>query len=105
MAVRINQSKCDQCGHAKEPICVYICPGNLFYSGTKAPVQMRDARECWDCAACVKSCPKEAIEMFLPVQMGGKGAVVTARTKGQKVHWKCNWPNGKIEHFNILVKK
>ncbi|MBS4026797.1 MAG: adenylylsulfate reductase [Clostridia bacterium] len=104
MAVRIDFSRCDGCRQAKESACVYICPGNLFYPAENNLVKIRDIRDCWDCAACVKICPKEALELYLPVQLGGKGATITARTRGKGISWECASPSGKKEKFKIQVK-
>lgn len=104
MVVRVNQSKCDGCHRSKEPMCIYICPGDLFYQGQDGVVGLREEKDCWDCAACVKSCPKEALELYQPVQMGGNGAILTARTKGKEIFWQCQWANGKKENFKIQVK-
>jgi adenylylsulfate reductase subunit B len=104
MAVNIINGRCNRCCQAKEPVCVYLCPGDLFYLDEAGHIKLRDQRDCWDCAACVKSCPQEAIVMYLPVQMGGRGATLTARTSGRKLVWQCTWPSGKKEEFATKVK-
>jgi adenylylsulfate reductase subunit B len=104
MAVQIISGRCNECSQAKEPACVRLCPGDLFYRDKDGHVKLRDKRDCWDCAACVKSCPREAVEMYLPVQMGGRGATLTARTSGKKLIWRCSWPKGNSEEFAVEVK-
>lgn len=105
MSVKINREKCNNCKNAKEPICAYICPGDLFVKNQHNTVVIRDVRDCWDCAACVKSCPQQAIEMYLPVQVGGKGAKLTGKKSGNELLWQCTWPSGSVEKFKVRIEK
>ncbi len=103
MAVRINSTLCNGCGKMKEARCVAVCPGDLLYKGANGKCSIRDPNDCWDCAACIKECPRQAIEMFLPIQIGGRGSTLTARAIGETVVWKLNRFDGKKEEFSIKV--
>lgn len=82
MAVRILKNKCIGCKK-----CTQVCPGNLLcMKNNKA--KLVDKSACWDCAACVKECPVQAIEMYLQPEIGGKGATLTAEHKGKNIVWK-----------------
>ena len=66
MGIHVEENVCNGCGIAEEPMCVRDCPGDLMLlrPGTRKAM-IRDNRECWDCAACVKVCPTQAISMQL----------------------------------------
>lgn len=104
MAVRINRLLCNGCGKAGEPRCAAVCPGDLLYRDDSGKCAVRDARDCWDCASCVKECPRQAIEMFLPVQIGGRGSTLRAKTEGDRIIWQLTKPNGTVEIFEIRTK-
>lgn len=103
MTVRIDPLKCNGCGSADEPFCVQVCPGDLLYRDPVANrCAIRDIRDCWDCAACLKECPRQAIEMILPVQIGGCGSTLTARTLKDRIVWTLTRNDGKEQVFEIL---
>lgn len=100
MSVKINKSICTGCG-----LCIRICPGDLLFRDVDGKAEIYDARNCWDCASCVKECPKQAIEMYLPVQIGGRGSTLKARKYKNKTVWELKKPDGKIEIFEIESQK
>lgn len=97
MAVRINGERCDGCRSAKEPPCQRVCPGGLLCTDGKGKATIREPRDCWDCAACVKECPREAIEMYLPVEAGGRGSSLSARKQRGGVCWTLMDRKGKTK--------
>ncbi|MCK8816109.1 adenylylsulfate reductase [Natroniella sulfidigena] len=103
MAVEINKELCNGCGKSKEPLCVRICPGNLLYKNATDKAEIREKRDCWDCAACVKECPKQAIEICLPAEIGGRGSTLQAEKKDGKIIWYLNKVDGSVEKFKINV--
>lgn len=105
MAVRIDRTRCNGCGKMIEPACAAVCPGDLLYRDKTGQCDLRDPSDCWDCAACIKECPRQAIKMFLPVEIGGRGSTLTARfTKGM-VLWRLNRLDGSSETFKMQVLK
>lgn len=104
MTVRINRSRCNGCRDVAEPRCVMVCPGDLLYKDALNKCVIRDPRDCWDCAACVKECPRQAIEMFLPVQIGGRGATLKAKTGKSRITWQLTKPDGSKEVFKIYTR-
>lgn len=103
MSIRIDQDKCNGCGTRREGRCALVCPGDLLYKDDNNRCNIRDARDCWDCASCLKECPRQAIEMFLPVQIGGRGSTLTARQQKGKVIWKLTKTDGTVEIFDIVT--
>lgn len=104
MSVRINRTLCNGCGDTAEPRCVSVCPGDLLYKDSLNKCAVLEHRDCWDCAACVKECVREAIEMFLPVQVGGRGSTLTARIGRDRITWKLKKPDGRQEVFEIIYR-
>ncbi|MFA5882064.1 MAG: 4Fe-4S binding protein [Eubacteriales bacterium] len=104
MTVRIDSLRCSGCGREKEPRCVTVCPGNLLYKDSSNKCVIRDPEDCWDCAACVKECPRQAIEMFLPVQIGGRGSTLQAKTEKGRITWLLTKPDGREEVFEIQTQ-
>lgn len=78
--------------------------GDLLFRNPSGKCAIRDSRDCWDCAACVKACPRQAIEMVLPAQIGGRGSTLKAHQKKNTVMWTLTKPDGTFENFEILVK-
>lgn len=105
MSIRVDKKMCNGCGGAKEPLCARICPGNLLRTGSAGKAEIRDPRDCWDCAACVKTCPQQAIALFLPAQIGGRGATLEALQYRDKTVWTCRQPDGSKEVFTIVAEK
>ena len=86
MSIFIDETMCNGCGGRKESMCERICPGNLLYRKENGKADIRDQDSCWVCAACVKACPRQAIEMSLPLQIGGNGASLKAKVRKGKNH-------------------
>lgn len=103
MTARINTLRCNGCGDALEPLCAKVCPGNLLYRDGSHKCAIRDPRDCWDCSACIKECPRQAIEMYLPVQIGGRGSTLKAKTEKGRITWVLKKPNGNKEIFKITT--
>lgn len=104
MTVSIDQSRCNGCGTVPEPGCVRVCPGDLLYRDAANKCTIRDARDCWDCAACVKECRRQAISLALPVQLGGRGSRLRACKSGGRITWQLTKPDGKTEKFVIVTQ-
>lgn len=104
MTVKIDRSRCHGCGITSEPGCVKVCPGDLLYKDEAGKSSIRNAEDCWDCAACVKECPRQAISLVLPVQIGGRGSRLQARKSGGCVTWQLTKPDGKTEEFIIVTE-
>jgi adenylylsulfate reductase subunit B len=98
MSVRIKQQRCDLCG-----ICIDVCPGNLLMK-KENKILIRAPEECWDCAACVKECSNQALELYLPAEIGGRGATLQAKKKGNKRVWICKRPDNTKEKYTTLIK-
>lgn len=78
-----------------------ICPGDVLYKDFDRELsKIRDAGECWDCYACVKACPRNAIQVELSYALArreGKLMLLDHNTTGAL--WEIHWPDGKIQRL------
>ncbi|WP_408955591.1 4Fe-4S dicluster domain-containing protein [Natroniella sp. ANB-PHB2] len=105
MSVRINHKLCNGCGQRKGSLCIRVCPGNLLYKNKSNKAEIRERRDCWDCAACVKECPQQAIELYLPAEIGGRGSTLQAKQKKDKLIWQLKKVDGSCEEFEIKIEE
>ena len=101
MTVRIDLERCNGCGERSEGCCEEICPGDLFYR-EDGKARLREPSDCWDCFACVKACPREALCIELPFQISESRHRLSARIKSGHILWKMHDLHGKqINQCNI----
>ncbi len=96
MAIDIDKNKCTGCNK-----CCHICPGNLLYMNNDNKAQIRNKKDCWDCASCMKECPERAISMTLQGEVGGRGSKLTAFQKDGKTYWELTHRNKSVEKIVI----
>ncbi len=99
MAIKINKSKCIGCER-----CTKVCPGNLICLDENKRAEIYDHRECWDCAACMKECPVQAIEMYLFPEAGGSGSSLLVIDEKTSMTWQIK-ENGEVVEEIIIQKK
>ncbi len=101
MSIAVDPKLCNGCTGAKEPHCVRVCPGNLVEVGPEGTARLREPRDCWDCASCVKACPREALALYLPAEIGGRGSRLKARLRPGITVWTLIHPDGTIETIEV----
>jgi len=104
MTVKIDKTLCNGCGNAAETACNRICPGNLLIK-QDGKAAIRDASLCWDCASCVKVCPRRAISLVLPAELGGSDVELQAEQTADGIRWRCRRGNAVLEEFFCTRKK
>ncbi len=104
MSIIIDENVCNGCGKAKEARCVRICPGDLIVRKENGKACIVEQRDCWACAACVKECPVQAIELRLPFQIADHDASLKARAKRVKTIWKLKDSEGNEEVFEVPAR-
>lgn len=93
----IKKELCVGCGSCEE-----ICPGDLMeLDEATNTARCRSARDCWDCMACVKACPKGAIETRIPYQLGYYPAKLIPKMKEKEIEWTCIDINGHVEKLTV----
>ncbi|MCW3491262.1 4Fe-4S dicluster domain-containing protein [Dethiobacter alkaliphilus] len=105
MTVQIDGTVCDGCPHAKEAPCMRVCPGDLLTKNSNGKAAIAIPEDCWDCAACVKECPRGAISLFLPTEAGGRGSTLVGRKKTDGVQWTLTDRKGKTTRIFTAGKK
>lgn len=100
MTIKINQQICNGCPGRKEGCCERICPGNLI-KREEGKAHIERPQDCWDCAACVKACPMNAIKLYLPEEIGGKGGNLSAKAKKDEITWVFQGKNKKKKEYKL----
>ncbi|HHW15731.1 MAG TPA: 4Fe-4S binding protein [Firmicutes bacterium] len=98
MALSLEPELCAGCPGAAEPPCAEICPGDLLVR-EGGRVRLREAGDCWGCASCVKACPRGALSLVLPAELGGRGSRLSARVERGRVRWTLRRWNGDVLGF------
>ncbi len=104
MGIHVDEKVCNGCGIAQEPMCVRDCPGDLMVLGEGRKAYIRDNAECWDCAACVKVCPTQAIHMQLPSAVVVRGVSLRGRAIKHKTMWKLKMRDGSEHTYETPSK-
>ena len=90
-------TRCDGCGH-----CVDICPSDIMHiDKTYRRAYNIEPNFCWECYACVKACPQNAIDCrgyadFAP--LGHSVRVLREEAKGT-ISWKIKFRDGRQKDF------
>ena len=93
MPTFVYMTRCNGCGN-----CVDICPSDIMHiDKTYRRAYNIEPSMCWECCACVKACPKNAIDVrgyadFAP--LGHSVRVDRDEEKGV-IAWRVKFRNGK----------
>ncbi len=97
MPTFVYMTRCDGCGH-----CVDICPSDIMHID---PVYRRatniEPNFCWECYACVKACPQNAIDVRGYADFAPLGHSVRVRREEEKgtISWKIKFRDGRVKDF------
>ncbi len=95
MPTFVYMTRCDGCGH-----CVDICPSDIMHiDKTTRRAYNIEPNMCWECYACVKACPQDAIDVrgyadFAP--LGHSVRVIRDEEKGV-IAWRVKSRNGETD--------
>lgn len=105
MGIFINHNLCDGCGYPQsETPCNMACPGDLIFMQPNRKADICCNADCWDCAACIKICPQQAIELRLPFEIVGKDGSLKARAYRDKTIWTTKDENGNEKVFETAAR-
>src|SRR6188472_3680283 len=99
MGIHVDEDACNRCGTAQEPMCVRDCPGDLMFISATNKATIIDNRECWDCAACIKVCPTQAIGMQLSTSLLAAGGTLHGRAFKHKTVWRITLRDGQEKGY------
>jgi adenylylsulfate reductase subunit B len=111
MPTFVVSEKCDGCVNQDKTACMYICPHDLMKldregsdNGHPMKAYNQEPEQCWECYACVKLCPQNAIEVrhYADVVPLG-GSVQPLRTAGS-ITWDIRFRNGTEKHFSFPTR-
>jgi len=102
----VDPQKCNGCKGRKETLCEEICPGDLMaFNPETGKAYLRASRDCWDCMSCVKVCPRGALEIRIPYQLGYHKASLRPIMGKNKITWKCRDIFGKEATYSFETRK
>ncbi|MFQ5849332.1 MAG: adenylyl-sulfate reductase subunit beta [Candidatus Binatia bacterium] len=105
MPTYVNPDKCDGCKALDRPACMYICPNDLMLLDRavgKAFNQEPDL--CWECYACVKTCPQTAIDMRGYGDVVPMGASLAPLRGTDSIMWTVKFRNGEMKRFKHPIR-
>jgi len=101
MPTFVYMTRCDGCGQ-----CVDICPSDIMQiDETHRRATNIEPNMCWECYACVKACPQNAIDVrgyadFAP--LGHSVRVLREEEKGT-ISWKIKFRDGREKNFQSPI--
>jgi adenylylsulfate reductase subunit B len=111
MPTYVLTDKCDGCKGQDKAACMYICPDDLMKLDTdgSATGHVRKAynqepEQCWECYACVKICPQNAIEVRHYADVVPMGASVQPVRGSDSIVWTIKFRNGITKRFEFPIR-
>jgi adenylylsulfate reductase subunit B len=111
MPTFVRTDQCDGCKGQDKIACVYICPHDLMKldeDGSETGWAMKafnqEPEQCWECYACVKSCPRQAIECRHYADVVPMGASVQPERGRRLHHLDHQFRNGTTKRFRFPIR-
>ncbi len=105
MPTLVIADKCDGCRGKSEPMCEQICPMDIMrMDSTVGKARNISPKDCWDCMACVKACPNQAILTRLPYQIAAYGGKLVPLTSETTILWTLTYADGSIRQITKPIR-
>ena len=112
MPAYVRTDRCDGCkGRVGGPACMRICPHDLMKldvdgSGTGHVMKAwnQEPGQCWECYACVKACPHQAVEVRHYADVVPLGASVQPVRGADSITWTIRFRNGTMKRFTFPIR-
>ena len=99
----VNPDKCDGCKALDRPACHYICPNDLMHLDKEQGKSVNIEPDlCWECYACVKTCPQSAIDIRAYADIAPMGASITPLRGTDTIMWTVKFRDGQIKRFKLI---
>jgi len=105
MPTYVNPDKCDGCKALDRPACMYICPNDLMtLDRSLGQAWNQEPELCWECYACVKTCPQGAIAMRGYGDVVPLGASLTPLRGTDSIMWTVKFRDGQTKRFKFPIR-
>ena len=111
MPTFVRTELCDGCKGRDKSACEYICPHDLMkldVDGTTTGQPMKafnqEPDQCWECYACVKICPWQAIEARPYADIVPLGGSVQPLRGTVSIIWTIKFRNGATKRFEFPIR-
>jgi adenylylsulfate reductase subunit B len=111
MPTFVRTDKCDGCKGQDKTACVYICPHDLMKldedcsaTGWAMLAWNQEPEQCCECCACVKACPRQAIEVRHDAGVVPMGAAVQPLRGSDSIAWSLTFRNGRTKRFEFPIR-
>ena len=111
MPTYVLTEKCDGCKGQDKTACMYICPHDLMrldMDGSETSHAMKawnqEPEQCWECYACIKACPENAIECRSYADVTPLGGMVQPLRGSDSIIWTITFRNGNMKRFKFPVR-
>src|SRR5262249_17859566 len=105
MPTYVNPDKCDGCKALDRPACQYICPNDLMTLDKSLGESWNQEPDlCWECYACVKTCPQGAIAMRGYGDVVPLGASLTPLRGTDAIMWTVKFRDGQMKRFKFPIR-
>ncbi len=111
MPTFVRTEKCDGCEGQEKTACMHICPHDLMLldkdgslSGHAMKAFNQEPEQCWECYACVKVCPQQAIEVRHYADVVPLGASVQPLRGSDSIIWTIEFRNGTVKQFEFPIR-
>ena len=108
MPTYVRTDKCDGCKGQDKAACMYICPHDLMRldndgsaTGHAMKAYNQEPEQCWECYACVKICPQNAVEVRHYADVVPLGASVQPLRSNDSITWTIKFRNGTTKRFTF----
>ncbi len=111
MPAYVRTDACDGCRGHDKTACVHICPHDLMaldedgsVTGHVMKAYDQEPGQCWECYACVKICPRNAIEVRHYADVVPLGASVQPLRRTDSISWTITFRNGNTKLFEFPIR-
>ena len=105
MPTYVNPDKCDGCKALDRPACHYICPSDIMALDPALGKAFNiEPDMCWECYACVKTCPQTAIDMRGYGDVVPMGASLAPMRGTDAIMWTVKFRDGQTKRFKYAIR-